>query len=645
MKKLSLIICLSLLAGIFSPAFLMAQKSSEFAFKQNERLGRGVNIIGYDPIWQDPANGRMKEKHFKFIKEAGFDNVRLVIMPFKFSTDDQFTIDPLFFKTLDWAINESLKNDLMVIVDFHEHNAMQQDPLGKKPMFLSMWRQIAEHCKDYPDEVLFEVANEPNMNPDIWNEMHEEARQILRKSNPDRTILIGPIYGNQIKYLRDLVIPQEDENIIVPIHYYMPIQFTHQGAPWSTRNKDLSGIEWNYTAQEIKDIKFDFDMAQLWSERNNRPLTLGEFGVYEKADMPSRIRWTDYIARQAEARNWSWSYWQFDRDFILYDLDKDTWVTPIKNALLDHNVKTNTVSGTRIMDWEGVILSHEHVMSNFGAKLGDRDTYDEAALFAQVIPYLRNLKSLGVSAIYDCTTEFFGRRPDLLKYISDSTGIQIITNTGYYGAADDRFIPQSVRAATVEKISKEWIDEFTHGIGHTGIKPGFIKLGFDAGSPSDLDIKLFKAGVLAHRETGLSLAVHIGENKEAVKAQLQMLQVYQVSPEAWVWVHANKYADDDFLMEVARQGGWISLDGVNENNIDEYLKRLEKFKSAKLLHKVLLSHDGNGFPAGGAIRPFEAIPRAMVPAMKEKGFTAGEINQLMVENPKKAFEIKVRKND
>jgi endoglucanase len=81
-------------------------------------------------------------------------------------------------------------------------------------------------------------------------------------------------------------------------------------------------------------VNNDFDKAQSWAKTHDRPLTLGEFGAYEKADLASRVRWTDYIARQAEARGWSWSYWQFDSDFIAYDLDKDEWFAPIKNALI-----------------------------------------------------------------------------------------------------------------------------------------------------------------------------------------------------------------------------------------------------------------------------------------------------------------------
>jgi endoglucanase len=86
--------------------------------------------------------------------------------------------------------------------------------------------------------------------------------------------------------------------------------------------------------REEKEVKLDFDMAQEWSKSHNRPLTLGEFGAYEKADMASRVRWTNYIARQAEARNWSWNYWQLDSDFILYDMNKDEWVKPILDALI-----------------------------------------------------------------------------------------------------------------------------------------------------------------------------------------------------------------------------------------------------------------------------------------------------------------------
>lgn len=79
------------------------------------------------------------------------------------------------------------------------------------------------------------------------------------------------------------------------------------------------------------------------------------------------------------------------------------------------------------------------------------------------------------------------------------------------------------------------------------------------------------------------------------------------------------------------------MDGVKAANVEGYVRRLSKFKKHDLLHKVLLSHDGNGFPAGGAIRQFDAIPLHLIPALKTNGFTQSEINQILIDNPRTAF--------
>jgi hypothetical protein len=38
--------------------------------------------------------------------------------------------------------------------------------------------------------------------------------------------------------------------------------------------------------------------------------------------------------RTAEKSGCSWAYWQFDSDFIVYDIPNDRWVEPIRDALL-----------------------------------------------------------------------------------------------------------------------------------------------------------------------------------------------------------------------------------------------------------------------------------------------------------------------
>lgn len=306
------------------------------AHQLNRRLGRGVNVLGYDPVWKTRSKARMHDKHFRLIKEAGFNNVRIPLHPFRdagISEKDEIT--DAWFGTLDWAVGQSLSNGLMAILDFHEFGAMGQDPMGNKGRFLATWEQMAERYRGYSDDVVFEILNEPNreLTPELWNRFCGEALAIIREDNPSRTVIIGPGSWNNIDYLDKLELPDDDRNIIVTIHYYSPMEFTHQGAGW-TSWRDKVGIEWKGTAEERQAINKDFQRARTWAEEEDRPLFLGEFGAYDKADMDSRARYVGHVARQAEKMGWSWAYWQFDSDFIVYDVSHDRWVEPIRDALI-----------------------------------------------------------------------------------------------------------------------------------------------------------------------------------------------------------------------------------------------------------------------------------------------------------------------
>ena len=112
------------------------------------------------------------------------------------------------------------------------------------------------------------------------------------------------------------------------------MEFTHQGAPWAGEHKDRSGVLWTGTDQERRRIELDFARAQQWAVAHDRPIHLGEFGAYDKADMDSRARYTAAVARTAERLGWSWAYWQFDSDFVVYDIGKDAWVEPLEKALV-----------------------------------------------------------------------------------------------------------------------------------------------------------------------------------------------------------------------------------------------------------------------------------------------------------------------
>jgi len=321
---------------IASGCILSHPKAATDAFAQNRKLGRGVNIIGYDPIWRSRAQARFQEKNFRLLKEAGFSSVRINLSPFRsMNATNNWAIRDSWYDVLDWAMKGAREQGLAVILDLHEFTTLANNPERNKERFLAFWRQISARYQNAPDGVFFEVLNEPNgqLTPALWNDYFNEALAIIREKNPTRTVIVGPGFWNQIDHLAELKLPEQDRNLIVTVHYYTPMEFTHQGAPWAAEQRDKVGVDWG-TPEEVARIGRDFDKAVAWAKEHNRPMFLGEFGAYDKGAMDARARWTSAVARAAEQRGWSWGYWQFDSDFILFDVRRDAWVEPILHALI-----------------------------------------------------------------------------------------------------------------------------------------------------------------------------------------------------------------------------------------------------------------------------------------------------------------------
>lgn len=327
------LIWIGLMAAVMA---LPVRASAADAFEQNRKLGRGVNIIGYDPIWRSRDQGRFQEKHFRLLHEAGFNSVRINLHPFRqMDAAKGHALPDNWWSTLEWAQDGARKNGLTAIVDLHEFQVMGTDPEANHDKFIAFWRQVSARCQDAPESVFFEILNEPNgkLTPALWNQYLAEALKIIREKNPSRTVIVGPSFWNSVDHVGELELPPGDRNLIVTVHYYLPMEFTHQGAAWANY-KDKLGVEWLGTEAEKAAMAAKFDKVASWAKANNRPIFLGEFGAYDKAPMESRARYTSAVARAAEARGWSWAYWQFDSDFILYDIPRDAWVTPILNALV-----------------------------------------------------------------------------------------------------------------------------------------------------------------------------------------------------------------------------------------------------------------------------------------------------------------------
>lgn len=299
-------------------------------------MRRGINIGN---ALEAPNEGEwgvtVKDEYFKIIKDAGFDTVRI---PIKWSahamTNPPYTIDKAFFDRIDHLVNQSLEQKLYTVINIHHFDELVKDPEAQKERFLSIWQQISEHYRDYPDKLYFEILNEPNGVLDqYWNDYLAEAIKVIRKSNPDRVLIAGPGNWNNISALENFKLPEDDKNIIVTFHYYNPFWFTHQGAEWVDPSPPI-GKEWEGTDDQKQFIENEILTAVEWAKEHNRQLFMGEFGAYSKADMESRAKWTSFVARTAEKYDIAWAYWEFCSGFGAYDPVLNQWREPLLQALV-----------------------------------------------------------------------------------------------------------------------------------------------------------------------------------------------------------------------------------------------------------------------------------------------------------------------
>ena len=316
-----------------------AEKDDVFAAAK--LLSRGVN---FGNALEAPTEGEwgvtLQEEYFAEIARAGFNSIRV---PIRWSSHAQaeppYAIDSKFFERIDWVIEQALSRGLAVVINVHHYEGMDRNPEKHLPRLLALWRQIGERYRVRPPRVFFELLNEPHdkLTDELWNGMIPGLLRVIRETNPERAVVVGPGHWNGIHSLAKLELPETDRRLIVTIHYYEPHHFTHQGAPWSEGSDKWKGETWSGTEKQLAALRKDFDKAAAWGQEHGRPLYLGEFGSYEVAPMDSRVMWTRSVAGEAERRGISWCYWEFGAGFGVFDRTTGKWREELRQALLRHN--------------------------------------------------------------------------------------------------------------------------------------------------------------------------------------------------------------------------------------------------------------------------------------------------------------------
>lgn len=319
----------------------------------------------------------------------------------------------------------------------------------------------------------------------------------------------------------------------------------------------------------------------------------------------------------------------------------------IKNLATPSTTSTKTiqtVQGPIEFETHGVALPHEHILCDFiGADSTGNHRWDQEEVYRRMQPYVQTLKQAGVSTFYDCTPAYIGRDPEILRRLSTKTGVHFVTNTGFYGGAQDKYVPKFAYKLSVEEMAGLWTKEFEHGIGETGIRPGFIKIGVDSiesekAPLSKIDATIVQAAALVSHQTKMSVTCHTGGGFAGLAA-LRLFMEHGGTASRFIVAHADGHGLP-INRKVADLDGWVSYDAIGRRPLKQHLETVPEMLSHRA-DRLLLSQDNGWYSAGeengGEVRGYTDLFQTFLPALQKSGISPEQIQQLIQLNTWNAF--------
>jgi len=314
-----------------------AQQPFKTAAEASQRLGNGINLGN---MLEAPAEGewgaKFRDHYAARIQEAGFQHVRLPVRWSAHTAEDApWEIDQAFMDRVRHVVDTCVNHELAVVLNVHHFNEMYEAPDANREKLKSIWRQISEEFSDASPLLCFELLNEPHdqLTGEMWDAMIPGLIRIIREKHPRRPIVVGGGSWNSHDSIHTLKLPGDDRMLIATFHYYLPFAFTHQGAPWVAPNIPPTGRGFPHEAKERQEMADHFAAVRAWSEKNDRPVYVGEFGSFSKADQADRVRWTKYVTTLIRENGFSSAYWEFCSGFGAYDPQQETWRAELLEAL------------------------------------------------------------------------------------------------------------------------------------------------------------------------------------------------------------------------------------------------------------------------------------------------------------------------
>jgi phosphotriesterase-related protein len=315
---------------------------------------------------------------------------------------------------------------------------------------------------------------------------------------------------------------------------------------------------------------------------------------------------------------------------------------------MNENSKINTVLGPISPSEMGRTLMHEHIRFGFGGWYAN-DTltpFDRDACIKKVLSITERLKKFGVNTVIDATPNDCGRDVEILREVSEKSGLHIICSTGLYSESDGApgyfKFRQMFEGNAMEEIYELFINEIEKGIGGTGVKAGVLKVATGDGVITDYEEIALKAAVKAHKETGVPIITHTGGAATMGIEQTDLLLSEGANPERVAIGHISGSSDIGYHLAILDKGVFIAFDRLGlpgftseEGSLACILGLIGIGKQ----DRIMISHDNIWFFLGeNALDPNPAhIFENVIPRLKKAGIIDGMIDTLMTDNVRHLF--------
>ena len=284
-------------------------------------LGKGMDVTWSEFRKQANTYNFQMVKDFK---QAGVDHVRIRIK-------DEVSNELL--AALDQQVSDCLSQGIIPVLAYQAHEFKENPNAETISHVVDWWTQIAQHFKDASHLVSFDLMIESsdalNKQPEILNQMYEQTVSAIRKTNPDRIIMISPRLRSDPNYLHELKIPSaHNQYLMAEWHFYA-----------SGPDKSNEKKKWTPgTAEEKKLIQDKIQTAVEWQKQTGIPTWVGAWmpGNYNKGNEYSVNEQVVFASYMRQALTEAGIPFAVNADTKYYQADTNTWISvmqPVVKAI------------------------------------------------------------------------------------------------------------------------------------------------------------------------------------------------------------------------------------------------------------------------------------------------------------------------